>query len=75
LGIKLHHHLSPEDALVILEKIKPEMVLLTHFGLRALKAGPESIAEWISENSGIKTIAAEDGMKVEMVDEINIIKL
>jgi ribonuclease BN (tRNA processing enzyme) len=74
LGIKLDHHLSPEDALVILEKIKPEMVLLTHFGLRALKAGPESIAEWISENSGIKTIAAEDGMKVEMVDEINIIK-
>jgi ribonuclease BN (tRNA processing enzyme) len=75
LGIKLPHHLSPEDALVILEKIKPEMVLLTHFGLRALKAGPEQIADWISENSGVKTIAAEDGMKVEIGEEIRILPL
>lgn len=74
LGIKLHHHLSPEDAVLILKKVRPERALLTHFGLRAINSGPESIAEWIQEKSGITTVAAEDGMKVEMKEEIEIVK-
>lgn len=73
IGIKLHHHLSPEDAITVLSKVKPEKALLTHFGLRALNAGPESIAQWIQQESGIETIAAEDGMKVGMGEKINIL--
>jgi ribonuclease BN (tRNA processing enzyme) len=74
MGVKLHHHLSPEDAIVILKEVKPEMVLLTHFGLRAINEGTEKIAQWIQENSGIKTVAAEDGMKVILGAEIGIEK-
>ena len=74
MGVKLHHHLSPEEAVVILKKIKPELVLLTHFGIRAIEEGIDNIARWISENSGVKTVAAEDGMMVEMNDEIVIQK-
>jgi ribonuclease BN (tRNA processing enzyme) len=74
IGIKLHHHLSPEDAVNILEKVGPEKAFLTHFGLRAINAGPESIAEWIQEKCGVNTIAAEDGMRVEMEKEIKIVK-
>ena len=73
-GIKLHHHLSPEDAVSILKKVPPEKALLTHFGLRALNVGPDSIAEWIQEKSGIDTIAAQDGMNVEMGEKIEILK-
>jgi ribonuclease BN (tRNA processing enzyme) len=72
MGVKLHHHLSPEDAVVILKKIKPELVLLTHFGLRAINEGIDKIALWITDNSNVKTIAAEDGMKVDLKDEIVI---
>jgi phosphoribosyl 1,2-cyclic phosphodiesterase len=72
-GIQLHHHLSPKDAVTILNEVKPEMALLTHFGLRAIKYGPEKIAEWIAEQSGVPTEAAEDGMKVEMGEEIRVI--
>lgn len=75
MGVKLHHHLSPEEAVVLLKHIKPELVLLTHFGLRAIEEGTDKIAQWITDNSGVKTIAAEDGMKVKIEDEINIIKL
>jgi phosphoribosyl 1,2-cyclic phosphodiesterase len=74
IGIKLHHHLSPEDAVSILRKVRPEKALLTHFGLRAINAGTESIAQWIKEKSGVDTIPAEDGMKIEMGEEIKILK-
>jgi phosphoribosyl 1,2-cyclic phosphodiesterase len=74
LGIKLHHHLSPEDAVLILEKVRPEMALLTHFGLRAINSGPESIAEWIQEKTGVATVAAKDGTKVDMRKEIEVLK-
>ena len=72
IGHKLHHHLSPEDAVSILKKVRPEKALLTHFGLRALNEGPESIAEWIRKQSGVDTIATEDGMKVEMEHKITV---
>jgi ribonuclease BN (tRNA processing enzyme) len=74
MGVKLHHHLSPEDAVEILNKVRPEMVLLTHFGMRAINVGAGKIAKWISEKTGITTISAEDKMIVEMEDEINILK-
>jgi ribonuclease BN (tRNA processing enzyme) len=74
LGIKLPHHMSPEDAVEILREVQPETALLTHFGLRAVKAGTDSIAKWVEENSGVKTVAAEDGMKVEVREEIRIDK-
>jgi ribonuclease BN (tRNA processing enzyme) len=70
--IKLHHHLSPEDTVAVLREIKPEKALLTHFGLRTIKAGPESIAEWIQEQSGVDTTAALDGMKISVEKDIVI---
>lgn len=72
MGVKLHHHLSPEDAIVILKEIRPEIVLLTHFGIRAIDEGPQNIAKWIWKNSDVKTVAAEDGMKVEFGGKIKV---
>ncbi len=72
-GIQLHHHLSPKDAVTILNEVKPEMALLTHFGLRAIKYGTGKIAQWIKEQSGIQTVAAEDGMKVDVEEEIRVL--
>jgi ribonuclease BN (tRNA processing enzyme) len=74
MGFKLHHHLSPEEAVVVLKKVKPEMVILTHFGIKAIDVGTEKIAQWISENSNVNTIAAEDKMVVEIADEIKVHK-
>ncbi len=74
MGIKLHHHLSPEDAVIVLQKVRPEKAILTHFGLRALKSGPDSIAQWIEAQSGVKTVAAQDGMKVAIKKDIEIQK-
>jgi phosphoribosyl 1,2-cyclic phosphodiesterase len=72
-GIQLPHHLSPKDAVTVLKETKPEMALLTHFGLRAIKYGTEKIAERIGEQSGVETVAAEDGMKVEVGEGIRVL--
>jgi ribonuclease BN (tRNA processing enzyme) len=74
IGVKLNHHLSPEDAVTVLQKVKPEKALLTHFGLRAIKEGPQAIAQWIEEQSGVKTVAADDGIKFAVEEEIEIDK-
>jgi phosphoribosyl 1,2-cyclic phosphodiesterase len=71
--IQLHHHLSPKDAVIILKEVKPEMALLTHFGLRAIKYGIDKIAQWIQDQSGVKTVAAEDGMKVDVAETIVVL--
>ena len=73
IGKKLPHHMSPEEAVSVLKKVRPEKALLTHFGLRALEAGPESIAQWISEKSNVDTMAADDGMWVEVKEKIKVL--
>jgi ribonuclease BN (tRNA processing enzyme) len=72
-GIQLHHHLSPENAIDILNAVRPEKALLTHFGLRAINAGTSSIAQWISEKTNVECVAADDSMRVQMNDKIVVL--
>ena len=62
-------HLSIEDAKVLIKGIKPKLAVLTHFGMTILKAKPWKIAESIQEKTGIKVIAASDGMTLSL-DEL-----
>lgn len=73
IGKKIPYHLTTDDAAKIIERVKPEIAVLTHFGLRSLKEGAELQASWVEEKTGIKTIAANDGMIIEVEEEINVI--
>lgn len=59
-------HLNIEEAAMLIEKIRPKMAILTHFGLQILKASPETQASMISEKTGVKVIAAQDCMTIEL---------
>jgi phosphoribosyl 1,2-cyclic phosphodiesterase len=59
-------HLSLKDVETILKESPAEVVVLTHFGLRFLEAGPQRIAERLSQDYGKRVIAAEDGMVIEL---------
>ena len=59
-------HLSIPDAQTLIENIKPRMAFLTHFGLTVLREKPWKIAEEMSQKTGIKVIAASDGMKIDL---------
>jgi phosphoribosyl 1,2-cyclic phosphodiesterase len=59
-------HLAVPDAQRIIEEIKPKVAILNHFGMQVWKARPWLIAEDLSQKTGIKVIAARDGMKFDL---------
>ena len=68
----IHKHLCTDDALKIIKQAKPEVVLLTHFGMKMLKAGPEKEAAYLEKETGIPVIALKDGTNISVEDDITI---
>jgi len=62
-------HLSLDDVRVLLKETRARTVVLTHFGMRMLQAKPWEVAERLSEETGVKVIAARDGMTLE-IDQV-----
>ncbi len=59
-------HMSIPDVKKLLIKIKPEMVILTHFGMTMLRANPFKVAKELSKELGLKITACYDGMKLDI---------
>ena len=73
IGMKIPFHLSTEDAVEIVKKVNPELAILTHMGIKFMNVASEQ-ANFVSEETGVNTIAAMDGMRVYMEDKIEIKK-
>jgi len=58
-------NLDTDSALKIVTEVRPQFVILTHFGLEMLKADPINEAREIQRATGIPTIAAKDGLVVD----------
>ena len=65
-------HMTTEDAIKIVEEAKPEMAVLTHFGMQMIFKGPDSEAKHVEEKTGVKTVAAKDEMQIKIAEEIII---
>jgi len=74
-GAPLRGHLSTEDAEAIVASAKPEMAVLTHFGMRMLNENPSAQAKYVQDSTGIRTIAGFDGMVVSLEKEMKITSL
>jgi ribonuclease BN (tRNA processing enzyme) len=59
-------HLCLKEAEQVIAANKPRLTLLTHFGMRMVKAKPWEIAEQLSQKFKIPVIAARDGMEVNL---------
>ena len=59
-------HLSVPDAEYIIKPLKPKAAILTHFGMSVWRAQPWKVAEELSQRTGVKVIAARDGMKFDL---------
>lgn len=71
-GAPLKGHLSTEDAEAIVVSAKPEMAVLTHFGMRMLNENPSAQAKYIQDSTGVKTVAGFDGMVVSVEEETGV---
>ncbi|MEN8614905.1 MBL fold metallo-hydrolase [Dehalogenimonas sp. THU2] len=59
-------HLTLDDAEKIIAGIKPKAAILTHFGMNVWRAHPWEAAEGMTNRTGIKVIAARDGMVFQL---------
>ncbi len=59
-------HLSVPDAERIIRELKPKVAILTHFGMTMWRAKPWEIAQRLSQETGVKVIAARDGMRFDL---------
>jgi ribonuclease BN (tRNA processing enzyme) len=59
-------HLSVPDAKHIITELKPKVAILTHFGMSMWRAKPWEIAQRLSEETGVRVLAARDGMKFDL---------
>jgi ribonuclease BN (tRNA processing enzyme) len=61
-------HLSMPDAERLIKEIKPKTAILTHFGMGVFRAKPELVAAELTQQTGIKVIAATDGLVYDLAD-------
>lgn len=71
LGAPIPFHLTVEDAAELAARIRPELVLMNHFGMRVIRDGPDKAARWIEDRTGVRTVAGQDGMQLELGKELN----
>jgi len=65
-------HMTTEDAVKIVEEAGPEKVVTTHFGMKMIFRGPTREAKMIEEKTGVPTLAASDGMRISVGEEIRV---
>ncbi len=63
-------HMTTDEAARIAEEIKPETLVITHFGMLMLMRSPNREAKIIEEKTGVPTIAAKYGMHITMKEKI-----
>ncbi|MDD1756508.1 MAG: MBL fold metallo-hydrolase [Methanomassiliicoccales archaeon] len=66
LRSRVRFHMSTEDAAAMAKEIRPELAVLTHFGSKLINDGVQGQADFVEEESGVRTIAAEDFMRLTM---------
>ncbi len=57
-------NLNTEDAIKIVSQVRPQLAVITHFGLEMLRADPLQEAREIQKITGVQTIAARDGLAI-----------
>lgn len=60
------YHLSIPDAKQLIEEMRPKKAVLTHFGMTVWRAKPHTLAERLSQETGVEVVAARDGMVLEL---------
>ena len=50
----------------LVEKVQPSLAIMTHFGFKMIAANPVEEAIRVSKKTGVRTLAAFDGMRVDV---------
>lgn len=59
-------HLETKDVINVLKQANPKKAVLSHFGLKMIRSEPELEAKKVEYETDVPTIAADDGMRIEV---------
>lgn len=65
--VKHEFQLSTDDSVKIIESVKPKLAIITHFGIKMLKADFINEAREIQKHTKVQTIAAKEGMVINPI--------
>jgi len=65
---RIPRHFCTEDAIKILDEVKPELAILNHFGMKMVSPAA-SEAKRVEKETGVKTIPARDESRVNISGE------
>jgi len=71
-GFPWKGHMTVDDAVETVGAVRPEMVVITHLGAKMVLGRPSEQAKFIEAQTGVRTIAATDGMRIRMEREIEV---
>ncbi|MBI3457946.1 MAG: MBL fold metallo-hydrolase [Candidatus Rokubacteria bacterium] len=63
-------HLAVPDARRLIGAIRPRLAVLTHFGLTMVRARPWELAEALSQETGVRVLAARDHWRLGLDAEL-----
>lgn len=62
----LKGHMCSGEFIDLINEIQPKLAIMTHLGLKMLKSNPNNEAKNIRKETGVRTIAAFDGMALDV---------
>ena len=74
-GNRIKGHMCTDDAIPFLNIVKPELCIFIHLGIVILKQDPVKQAKIVEEATGVRTIAGEDLMTLDVGKELKLGKL
>lgn len=63
-------HLAVPDAQRLIGAIRPRLAVITHFGLTMLRARPWELADALSQETGVRVVAARDRWRLSLDAEL-----
>lgn len=66
-------HMCTDDVAMLVDEIQPKLCLLTHFGFKTLRDGdPSRWAKQITAETGVMTIAGQDGLQLTLGEKMEM---
>lgn len=65
-GERIRGHMCADDFQMLVDEVSPKLAVMTHLGMKFIMDHPDSEARRITEKTGIRTLAARDGMKINL---------
>lgn len=67
-GERIRGHMCTKDFAMLVDEVSPKLAIMTHLGMKMILDNADEEAKIIKKKTGINTIAAWDGMKIDLRD-------